>query len=301
MRNPESIEADTKLFWPDKPALRVQQDRFDHRYFVEALKYVILNGEVPLNIALYGKWGVGKSSILEFFRRDVSENEALNNKFKFVVIDVWKLSPHILKQEFLEDLNLKLGSLRHKEIDDRLWHQREETSNRNMSLRARYAVAIVVGAAIFGAVAAVSQYFLSYFESHPWLSSSFVASVIPIFVVIAKELWDLSKSVTKSRTIIPRIESHAQFYKLFEDIIGKVENGKKPIIAIDNLDRCDNESVSTILKMIKTFLDDPKCFFIVACDQDAIIKHLQGKEQFDQRYAKEFLGKFFQVSLYVRS
>ncbi len=298
--DPGSPDARPGLFRPDEPAPSVRQDRFGHGDFVELLKYVIRNGEAPLNIALYGKWGVGKSSILKFFRTEVSRDKNLNDKFVFVPIDVWKLSPRILKQEFLDALNQELGSLTDEEMNERLWHHKEETSDRSASLRKRYALATAGGVGLFAALAAASQYFPTYFENHPWMSSSFLISVVPFFVAMLQELGRLSKSVAKSRkTIIPRIESYAQFRKLFEDIVN-AKSGKKPIIAIDNLDRCDSESVVAILGMIKTFLDDPKCFFVVACDQDAIIKHLQVKKGlFDQRYAKEFLGKFFQVSLYI--
>ena len=300
--DPGSPEARPGMFHPDAPVSSVGQDRFGHGDFVEVLKYVIHNGEAPLNIALYGKWGVGKSSILEFFRTEIFKDRDLNEKFVFVTIDVWKLSPRILKQEFLEDLNLKLGEpMAREEIEERLWHHKEESSEQNAPWRSKYGWAIASCIGIVAGLISASYLFGPYFENQAVLSSSVVASVIPIFVVMAKELGSLSKSVLKSRkTFIPRIESHAQFQKLFEDMVCKAKNGKKPIIAIDNLDRCDDESVVEILRMIKTFLDDPKCFFIVACDQDAIIKHLQRKnERFDQRYAKEFLGKFFQVSLYI--
>ena len=300
--DPGSTEMRPGMFHPDEPVSSVGQDRFGHRHFAEALKYVIRNGEAPLNIALYGKWGVGKSSILEFFRTEIFKDRDLNERFVFVTIDVWKLSPRILKQEFLEDLNLKLGEpMTREEIEERLWHHKEESSKQNAPWRSKYGWAIASCIGIVAGLISASYLFGPYFENQAVLSSSVVASVIPIFVVMAKELGSISKSVLKSRkTFIPRIESHAQFQKLFEDMVCKAKNGKKPIIAIDNLDRCDDESVVAILRMIKTFLDDPKCFFIVACDQDAIIKHLQRKnERFDQRYAKEFLGKFFQVSLYI--
>lgn len=298
--DPGSPDARPGLFRPDEPVSSVGQDRFGHTHFVEALKYVICNGEAPLNIALYGKWGVGKSSILEFFRTEILKDESLNEKFAFATIDVWKLSPRILKQEFLDTLNSELKyPLGREEIEDMLWRHRAESSNQNT--KSRYGWAIGSTVAIVAGLVVADQYFSSYFESYSWWPSSFVASLIPMFLVMAKELGSLAKSVTKSRTtIIPRIESHAHFQKLFKNIVDKIEGGKKPIIAIDNLDRCDDESVVAILNMIKTFLGDPGCVFIVSCDRDAIIKHLHGRKQlYEKRDANEFLSKFFQVSLYI--
>ena len=298
--DPGSPEARPGLFRPDEPVSSVGQDRFGHRHFVEALKYVVCNGEAPLNIALYGKWGVGKSSILEFFRTEVLKDRNLNDRFVFVTIDVWKLSPRILKQEFLDTLNSELKyPLGREEIEDVLWRHRAESSDQNT--KSTYGWVIGITFAIVAGLVVADQYFSSYFESYSWWPSSFVASVIPTFWVMAKEFRSLAKSVAKSRTtFIPRIESHAHFQKLFKDIVDKIEGGRKPIIAIDNLDRCDDESVVAILSMIKTFLGDPGCVFIVSCDRDAIIKHLHGRKQlYEKRDANEFLSKFFQVSLYI--
>ena len=303
MKGSERTDGHSSLFYPDEPVESVDEDRFDHRHFVDVLKYVIHNCEAPLNIALYGKWGVGKSSILNFFRREVSGNRNSNGGIDFVIIDVWKLSPRILKQEFLETLNQKLGRpLTREKIDERLWHHKEESSTSSrMPLRSQYALALVGCIAIASGLMAVDHYSGSYFENQGVLSPSSAAILIPIFVVMAKELREISKSVVKStKTVIPRIESHTQFQKLFHEIVDKNKTCSKLIIAIDNLDRCDNESVVNILNMIKTFLSDSRCVFVVAGDQDAIILHLQGRKgEFEKRDAKEFLTKFFQVALYI--
>ena len=290
------------MFYPDEPVESVDEDRFDHRHFVDVLNYVIHNCEAPLNIALYGKWGVGKSSILNFFSREVSVNKDSNDGIDFVIIDVWKLSPRILKQEFLDALNQKLGRpLTSEKIDERLWHHKEESSTSpKMRLRSQYVSAIAGCIAIAAVLMGLGHYSDSYLNQD-LLTSSFVAVLIPIFVVMGRELREISKSVFKStKTIIPRIESHTQFQQLFHEIVGKEKARNKLIIAIDNLDRCDDESVVSILNMIKTFLSDSRCVFVVACDQDAVIRHLQGtKGQFAKRDAKEFLTKFFQAALYI--
>ena len=298
-----STDSNKSLFRPDEPVKNVDEDRFYHKHFVDVLKHIICNCDAPLNIALYGRWGVGKSSILNFFGEGIKTDEDLNKKFKFVVIDVWKFSPHILKQEFLDALNRELGTLTDEKIEEKLWYHREKDStiSSKILLRSKYAwmwVAIppIIVATMLG---------LGHFGNSVMLtSSSFLASITPALLVLTSTLREISKSMTKSgRIIIPRIESYAQFKDLFDYIIkkNKSKNREKMIIAIDNLDRCDDESVVSILNMIKTFLSDPECIFIVSCDQDAIIKHLQRKKgQFDEkRDAKEFLAKFFQVSLYI--
>jgi len=302
--NPSPTYTDENLFRPDEPVESVNEDRFDHKYFVDVLKYIIRNCDAPLNIALYGKWGIGKSSILNFFRQSIRQDRDLNAKFKFVVIDVWKLSPNILKQEFLEVLNQKLDKpIGQETIEENLWRYQEKESliSPKMSWRSKHLrMGIAVVLAVLGTLG-LGHYIDLHYGNPAVLTSSFVVSLIPIVLAITNTLREVSKNVAKSgRTIIPRIESYTQFQGLFEEMIDKNKNRKKLIIAIDNLDRCDDESVVSILNMIKTFLSSPKCVFIVSCDQDAIIKHLQQKREFgDKRDAKEFLAKFFQVSLHI--
>ena len=304
IENQNPTDTSKSLFDPDEPVENVSEDRFDHKYFVDALKYIILNCGAPLNIALYGKWGVGKSSILNFFDENIRHNKDLNTKFNFVIIDVWKFSPSILKQEFLYALNRKLDkSIQSERIEGKLWHYHEKESlttpkiswsSKFMWMWIAFYAAIIVVPLVF------AHHLDSIFGNAAVNTSSLVASMIPVFVVVISTLREISKSISKSgRTLIPRIESHAQFQDLFKEMIDR-NNHKKLIIAVDNLDRCDNESVISILNMIKTFLSDPRCVFIVSCDQDAIIKHLQqNKGKFEKYDAKEFLTKFFQVSLHI--
>ncbi len=59
--------ADKQLFLPDEPINSIGQDRLDRKYFAEHLAEVLLSydGTSSLVVALYGPWGVGKSSLLK--------------------------------------------------------------------------------------------------------------------------------------------------------------------------------------------------------------------------------------------
>ena len=60
------------LFSPDEPIIDSKKDVFDHKYFVNVLMYIMTNCTTPINIALYGKWGVGKSTILNFLKERIT-------------------------------------------------------------------------------------------------------------------------------------------------------------------------------------------------------------------------------------
>jgi len=290
------------LFSPDEPITDSKHDVFDHKYFVNVLIYIMTNCATPINIALYGKWGVGKSTILNLFDERIKQEK---EKFKLAIIDVWKLSPQLLRQEFLEDLNRNLKSIPEEKIESDLWHFKEEDASTIPKINFRSLDTwkwLLFYGAIFGVILSVGFLINPLIENHDTITPSIIVSIaIPVFLAMMGTLREISKNAAKSgKKIIPRIESSYKFHTLFQEIIGKHKD-QKLIIAIDNLDRCDDESVVNILNMIKTFLNEPNCIFIVSCDQEAIIKHLiRHKGQFDkEKDAIEFLTKFFQFTLYI--
>lgn len=289
------------LFSPDEPATTSVKDVFNHKYFVDVLIFIITNCATPINIALYGKWGVGKSTILNFLDERIEQTAEYKKKFEFVTIDVWKLSPQLLRQEFLEELNRKLDSIKEEKIESDLWHFKEDTSFKIPKINLKSwefwkDIGLYVIISVVLVVIGIIVNFL--IESHNILTPSIIISVtIPIFLAMMANLREISKSGKK---IIPRIESSHKFHLLFQEIIEKYNN-QKLVIAIDNLDRCDDESVVQILNMIKTFLNESNCIFIISCDQDAIVKHLVQKKGlfYEDKDAIEFLTKFFQLTLHI--
>ncbi len=65
------------------------------------------------------------------------------------------------------------------------------------------------------------------------------------------------------------------------------------VLVFDNIDRCEPEIASQVLSGLKTFLDEPKCFYLIPCDDGKIKKHFlkSGAES-------DFLDKIFQA--YIR-
>lgn len=298
---PELIN--NKKFTPDISLKHEKEDLFHHSDFVDVLEYVIENSDTPdtsLNVALYGRWGVGKSTILNFLEERVNTKENLQNKYQFVNIDAWKLSPASIRQELLLELNKTFEALEPEEIEDKLWHTKEEqiSSKTSFGKAVKRAWPYLV---LFGAILG-GGYALDQISAIDLLSTSAILSVtIPILIAMVQTLGIIAKSADRtSKRIIPRMESSQQFQKLFTDII---EKKKKPklIIAVDNLDRCEDEVVVNILGTIKTFMSVKDCIYIISCDENAIIKHLKarGGKFYDEREAIEFLTKFFQITLHI--
>lgn len=293
---------DNRRFTPDTALKHEKEDLFHHKDFVDTIEYVIEHAETPLNIALYGRWGVGKSTILNFLEERMSAKEELKKKYQYVYVDAWKLSPESLRQELLMELNETFKAIEPEEIEDKLWNIKEETiapttSKQLAKIGKTIAPYIVIFALILGGGFFVKQYFNFDVLSH----ALFLSIALPILISMIQTLASISKSADRtSKRIVPRTESSRQFEHLFEKIISK-KKSPKLIIAIDNLDRCEDEAVVKILGTIKTFMNIKDCIYIIPCDENAIIKHLKARsgEFYEEREAIEFLTKFFQITLHI--
>src|SRR5437867_2680909 len=79
--------------------------------------------------------------------------------------------------------------------------------------------------------------------------------------------------IRTSKRVVPRVESSQQFQEIFSRIVKKAskDGTQTMVIAVDNLDRCEDEAVVEMLGTIKSFMNIPGCVFVVACDDEAII------------------------------
>ncbi|MCI9038394.1 MAG: hypothetical protein HFJ29_00700 [Clostridia bacterium] len=88
-----------KYFLKDSELVSIDDDKFNQKDVVDNLRIIIENTNPPYNIALIGKWGIGKSSIINL----------LLNKYKmdsdnYIVqeINAWKYEKESLKNVFLK-------------------------------------------------------------------------------------------------------------------------------------------------------------------------------------------------------
>ena len=264
-------------------------DEFAHQHYVDSLADILLKSETPLNVGLFGKWGVGKSSIAHMLRDRIRSDENLGG-FGYAEVDAWGLSPESLPQGLLEELNSQLGSpYKREELDDMLYNQRQiqHAELRRLGGRRR----IVFGGA--GAAAALAAALALY----PDMAGLTVigALCLTLLALSAKMIF------STARKTIPPTASPRQFGRIYDGIVGK-HRPKRLVVVIDNLDRCESAVAVKILGLIQTFMVKDGCVNVLACDDEALVSHLKrtGAASTD-RDGNEFLSKFFQVSLRVPS
>ena len=128
---------------------------------------------------------------------------------------------------------------------------------------------------------------------------------IPLLLATLKEfpIKFLSKQVTIQHE---RIDADELFSECFKKVLQseRIKHIEKIVIFIDNLDRLNNEKILEALESLKTYLENDKCIFIVACD-DYIVrkiidgKHLDNTNQNLNYSGEHYLDKFFQQTFRV--
>lgn len=284
----EGIDIPQKIdYQRDRPLESSAQDEFKHSHYVAVLKNILRRCQTPINIGLYGSWGVGKSSILNMLKEEL-ERKKLSKNFKYLYVDAWSLSPDSLKQEILVTLNNQLHTFSESKIEDTLYNVREEMSVSINEIWER-GWPFFLGLGIIAIIGIALHYsnIINFSDFMP------IPTALAVIAGAAKFFAEQSKR------IIPRAASSHKFNQLYTDMIKKEK--RKLVVVIDNLDRCDAAVAVNLLGLIQTFMTKHKCINILACDDQAIVNYLaevKGKN-FTEREGNEFLSKFFQVTLRI--
>ena len=275
-------------YFRDRALDTKDEDKFKHLHYVEVLKDILLKSETPINIGLYGKWGVGKSSIVHMLKETIINDKELK-EFKYVEIDAWGLSRASLQQEILEEINIQLDGKAYQqhEIEDKLYNVQQIDAYDLSTLRKFWWLWIVVGIGLvlFGLDENI--------DIVTKLSTIGLSSILALLLPLTRLF------VGTSRRIIPKTTSSLKFKEIYKKITDESE--KKIVVVVDNLDRCNDEIAVELLGLIQTFMVKKNCINILACDDEAIITHLRNVkgDQYTDKDGNEFLSKFFQVTLRI--
>lgn len=293
----KDLSANKSLFVVDEPS---DEDNFGFDHYINTLEALVRECQTPFVVGLLGKWGVGKTTLVNrFLKKRLGETSGIG----FVYFDAWKYQKDAFYRQFLKkmkgDLSINDDSLlirlykvikRTKETGD-LEVNKEEVKNLILELVAWY-----VGWYIFAV-----QFWLM-----PGSLISFLLPLLPAIILglahRLKKLVQIKKFEEEDKPLF----SNEQFEEVFTEYVQKASAlGKKRIvITIDNLDRCSNETAIELLGTIKTFLNVEGCVYLVPVDEDALINHLKEgllntelSTQDKDRQCREFLKKFFQSTI----
>lgn len=244
------------------PLTDIEKDKLNFSIRAEEIANFISNypSNIPYAISIKGSWGSGKSTMLNFIEEKVNKNTC-----KVIRFNPWMVS----------DSELLIKSL-----FEEIYFAIDNGFTRAKKTFAEYAQKIIPPSTRIVSYLGSMQY-----GTDPRTSQAVSQSASEV----AKELSNSLFNIPLSKT---RLKVKEELNTMF------VENGKKVVIMIDELDRLFPDEVITIFQMIKSTLDLPGIFFVVAMDNNVIFDSL---EYVKIKNPDKYLQKIFQRSYLINS
>ncbi|WP_370246881.1 P-loop NTPase fold protein [Nocardioides sp.] len=298
---------------PDNRLAPDAQDLLEHDAIARGLAEIAWSAQAPVNIALFGAWGSGKSSVYWMIEKHL--DRIAPKRVRIARYDAWKYGGRELKRNFIDSLAHELGLENKPEFSDGLENDQVDTKLNTLGWVGKNWLSLLVGVALAAAVA-VLWVLVQATATWVFTDSGFKATS-KLLIAQAGTVFGLALvaslvgpkvfegAVITNTTVAP--EGSDQFAKRFTDLVNAALTGKNErlVVFIDELDRCDPKDVVATLIDLKTFLDQDRCAFVVAADREVIERALREVPQAkpvreDEPYYATpgaFLDKIFQHQL----
>lgn len=246
---------------------------FYNPYAKYVAKTICDRDNTPLTIGLFGKWGAGKSTLVNLIKHELKAND------NTIVVDT-----NAWLYEGYTDAKTSLMETITQELHD---HQSlpKDVSSKCKNLFARINKLKMAKSLLkLGGQAA-----------------ALIATGNPLSVggaiEAAKEAVDAFNGDEIKESAVTDI---ASFRKEFSDLINSLE-GKTFVFIVDDLDRCAPERIIDTLEAIKLFLSVKGTVFLIAAD-DAVIEY-SIKQKYpglnENDYSREYIEKIIQLPITV--
>jgi len=260
-------------------------DRFRHQDVATQLADLAATVTTPANVALYGPWGSGKTSVANLLRERFQQKDFIDQhgKVKFVRFDAFKYAEIPLRRHFLSQMAIEL--LPTKAADEFRRDLYHSTSRADIDFSALdvwralrvflglLAAVLLIAVVLAATVAAVVTTFADAPDPGFWVRTrTYSAWVVTLSFAPAAVLGGLFAiagkvlPVTRHRDIPSTDE---EFERQFRDLLSDSE-ANRLVVFVDELDRCPADRVVDVLDTVRTFLDVEETVFIVAADQHVL-------------------------------
>ncbi len=253
----------------DKPVIRKEEDRFQRYDFSGRIAQRIINSESndSVVIGIYGAWGEGKTSVINFIEEELKTNDTIIpirfNPWRFteeatLLVSFFNTLASKVKESFPEN-EIEKTNFFSKKVSNykKKWQDSKEPLKSDKETIGELIEKYGKIVSIFGAGEAAES--------------------------IGKALSNVDIETLKKR---------------FEKLL--VDSKKKLVVFIDDIDRLDKQEIHSIFRLVKLTADFSNTFYILSFDQEMVASAIG--ERFgegDKQAGFNFLEKIIQVPLKI--
>lgn len=253
----------------DKPVSRRQEDRFQRYEFSRRIAQRIINSTSSdsIVIGIYGAWGEGKTSVINFIEEELKTDENIIairfNPWRFteeatLLVSFFNTLASRLKESFPEKEIEKTNSILRKISEwKKKWEDTKEPLKSDKETIGKLLEKYGKIVSVFGAGEAAES--------------------------LGKALSNVDVETLKKR---------------FEKLL--VDSNKKLVVFIDGIDRLDKQEIHSIFRLVKLTADFSNTFYVLSFDEEMVASAIG--ERFgegNQQAGFNFLEKIIQVPLKI--
>lgn len=275
-------------------------DDLGYQKQARTIRNLILNAETPFSIGISGRWGSGKTSMMRHLMASIG-GKPLKYQLNF--------------KDDVTELEKEFSDITEEYCDNReglpevqaIWFNPWENEDHKEPMVALLQE-IHTHFSLYAKTLDSSKKFLSV-AIHGGLDA--LGSFFKLGKNPASNLKDIGeKYETESFQTIDR---NQKFRYVFQDaiktlLIQEADNkgllepspSSRLVIFIDDLDRCEDETIAKLLKEIKQYLSTKHCVFVFGYDRQHIEKSLAHSESKSHKETRAYLEKLLQTTFYIK-
>lgn len=245
------------MFNTDKPINKISEDKLGRSSFAKQLANAIMQFKTKDNyaISLQGKWGCGKTSVLNMAVEEIRQlSKEVDNNEKIVIVQFnpWNFTDtnQLINQFFLTLSN----SLRFNDKEQKMQN---------------------VGSAI-----------------EKYSSALEYSEYIPVVGPYLKLLPKLSSMLGKSMKDKAESKLNDVSYRKNEVEKALRELDTRILVVIDDIDRLSNEQIQLIFQLVNAVAGFPNIIYLLSFDKDIVVRALSDVQHCE---GEEYLEKIIQV------
>ncbi|TDS14237.1 putative KAP-like P-loop ATPase [Maribacter caenipelagi] len=262
--------------WNDN---ETNQDLIDYKYLTDSINLIINNDNlVPSTIGVYGDWGSGKSSLMKMIEIENTKEDNLIIKFNGWLFEGYEDAKIALLSTLVDEL-----------IKSRTWDNKALKYIGRLVKKVKWLKVLTKTGQIGFNTYMASNTDFDYANALKEISDLNIEDYV-------KEIQDENQDIIE--------KGIREFHNDFETLI-KETNINRVIVLIDDLDRCNPDTIISTLEAIKLFLFVDKSIFIISADERlinyAVKKKFPELPSTDYDVSKDYIEKLIHFPIRIPS